>query len=203
MKVGAQYSHLNGFEYLKVHKPEILDEIYEVIYRVDAEECKTKWSEEKTKYGKLLYSPGDMNKAFKDELERRDWKEERYKYYVTDDENLTRKILTLSPEKQKKEIEEAGKIPFESYNQTDFVKNRTAVELQFGKYSFVAFDIFVKHMGFYIADKIDVGVEILPTKKLLNEMSSGPSYYERELQHIIRQGRGNPPFPFLLIGIEP
>lgn len=58
-------------------------------------------------------------------------------------------------------------------------------------------------MGFYIADKIDVGVEILPTKKLLNEMSSGPSYYERELQHIIRQGRGNPPFPFLLIGIEP
>jgi hypothetical protein len=203
LKVGAQYSHLNGFEYLKVHKPEILDEIYEVIYRVDAEECKTKWSEEKTKYGKLLYSPGDMNKAFKDELERRDWKEERYKYYVTDDENLTRKILTLSPEKQKKEIEEAGKIPFESYNQTDFVKNRTAVELQFGKYSFVAFDIFVKHMGFYIADKIDVGVEILPTKKLLNEMSSGPSYYERELQHIIRQGRGNPPFPFLLIGIEP
>ena len=170
MKVGAQYSHLNGFEYLKVHKPEILDEIYEVIYRVDAEECKTKWSEEKTKYGKLLYSPGDMNKAFKDELERRDWKEERYKYYVTDDENLTRKILTLSPEKQKKEIEEAGKIPFESYNQTDFVKNRTAVELQFGKYSFVAFDIFVKHMGFYIADKIDVGVEILPTKKLLNEI---------------------------------
>lgn len=101
MKIGAQYSHLNGLEYLKVHRPEILDEIYEVINQIDAEACKTKWSEEKTKFGKLLYSPGDMNKAFKDELEWRDWKEERYKYYVTDDENLTRKILTLSPKKQK------------------------------------------------------------------------------------------------------
>lgn len=203
MKIGAQYSHLNGLEYLKVHKPEILDEIYQVIDQIDAEACKTKLSEEKTKFGQLLYSPGDMNKEFKKALEEKEWKEERYKYYVTDDENLTRRVLSLSPEEQKQQIELAGKTPLESYNQTDFVKNRTAVELQFGKYAFVAFDVFVKHMGFYISGKIDVGIEILPTKKLLNDMSSGPSYFERELQHIIRQGRGNPPFPFLLIGIEP
>ncbi|MDQ0885005.1 hypothetical protein QFZ81_000093 [Paenibacillus sp. V4I9] len=203
MKIGAQYSHLNGFEYLKYHKSDILDEIYEVISSIDAEKYKTKVSEEKTKMGQVLYSPGEMNKAFKDKLEARDWKEERYKYYVTDDENLTRKVLSLSHEEQKAQIEAAGKVALESYNQTDFVKKRTAVELQFGKYAFVAFDVFVKHMGFYIADKIDVGIEILPTKKLLNEMSSGPSYYERELQHIIRQGRGNPPVPLLLIGIEP
>lgn len=203
MKIGAQYSHLNGLEYLKVHKPEILDEIYEVINVVDANLYKTKVSAEKTKLGNMLYSPEEMNKAYKQQLEIRGWGEERYNYYVTDDENLTRRILTLPPNEQKSEIELAGKQPLKSYNQTDFVKNRTAVELQFGKYSFVAFDVFVKHMGFYIADKIDVGVEILPTKKLLNEMSSGPSYYERELQHIIRQGRGNPPFPLLLIGIEP
>ena len=53
-----------------------------------------------------------------------------------------------------------------------------------------------------IADKIDVGIEILPTKKLCAQMSSGPSYYERELQHILRQGRGNPAVPLVLIGIE-
>ena len=32
-----------------------------------------------------------------------------------------------------------------SYNQTDFVKDRVAVEVQFGKYAFVAHDLFVKH----------------------------------------------------------
>ena len=35
-----------------------------------------------------------------------------------------------------------------SYNQTDFVKDRVAVEVQFGKYAFVAHDLFVKHLCF-------------------------------------------------------
>ena len=35
-----------------------------------------------------------------------------------------------------------------SYNQTDFVKERVAVEVQFGKYAFVAHDLFVKHLSF-------------------------------------------------------
>jgi len=34
--------------------------------------------------------------------------------------------------------------PIFSYNQTDFVKERIALEVQFGKYSFVAYDLFVK-----------------------------------------------------------
>lgn len=37
-----------------------------------------------------------------------------------------------------------------SYNQTDFVKDRIAIEVQFGKYSFVAYDLFVKHMAFCV-----------------------------------------------------
>lgn len=202
MRIGAIYSHLNGYEYLQVHKPEILAEIQEVICLIDAEACKTKISKEKTKMGKVLYSPDAMNKQFKTLLGERDWSESRNTYYVTDDENLTRKVMYLSPEEQKQIIESNGKTAFNSFNQTDFVKDRTAIEVQFGKYSFVAFDIFVKHMGFYIADKIDVGIEILPTKKLCAQMSSGPSYYERELQHILRQGRGNPAVPLVLIGIE-
>ena len=34
---------------------------------------------------------------------------------------------------------------------------RVAVEIQFGKYSFIAYDLFVKHMAFYVGDAIDVG----------------------------------------------
>ena len=109
----------------------------------------------------------------------------------------------MPPEEQKKEIELAGEQPILSYNQTDFVKNRVAVEVQFGKYSFVAYDLFVKHLAFYIGDQIDVGVEILPMKKLQAEMSSGVAYYEGEFYNIIRQGRGIPAVPLVMIGIEP
>ena len=69
-------------------------------------------------------------------------------------------------------------MPIRSYNQTDFVKNRVAVEVQFGKYSFIAYDLFVKHLAFYVGNEIDVGVEVLPMNSMQTEMSSGPGYYE-------------------------
>ena len=108
----------------------------------------------------------------------------------------------MPPERQKKEIEQAGLLPIFSYNQTDFVKDRVAIEVQFGKYSFVAYDLFVKHLAFYIGDKIDVGIEILPMKTLQSQMSSGVAYYEGELYNVIRQGRGVPAVPLVIIGID-
>ena len=101
------------------------------------------------------------------------------------------------------EIEAAGETPIFSYNQTDFVKQRVALEVQFGKYSFVAYDLFVKHLAFYVRDQIDVGIEILAMKSLQQHMSSGPGYYEGELYNIIRNGRGVPAVPLVLIGVEP
>ena len=103
----------------------------------------------------------------------------------------------------KKQIVAAGKKPIFSYNQTDFVKERVAVEVQFGKYAFVAYDLFVKHMAFFIRDVIDLGVEILPMKSLQEQMSSGPGYYEGELYNLIRQGRGVPAVPLIIIGVAP
>lgn len=64
------------------------------------------------------------------------------------------------------------------------------MEVQVGKYSFVAYDLFVKHMAFYVGDVIDVGIEILAMKELQGEMSSGVGYYEGELYNLIREGRG-------------
>ena len=57
MKIVEKYSHLNGLEFLLVHKMELWQEIESVIHSIDAEKCKTKVSKEKTKSGKLLYSP--------------------------------------------------------------------------------------------------------------------------------------------------
>lgn len=75
------------------------------------------------------------------------------------------------------------------------------MEVQFGKYAFVAYDLFVKHLAFYIGDVIDAGIEILPMKELQMQMSSGPGYYEGELYNLIREGRGVPGVPLVLVGI--
>lgn len=202
MQIAETYSHLNGLEFLLVHKKYLWKEICNVIKSVDAKKCRTKISKEKTMPGKRLYSPIDMNKNFKSLLNSKDWKENRVSYWVTKDEKLIRKTMSLHEKEQKKEIEASGEIPIYSYNQTDYIKERVAIEVQFGKYAFVAYDLFVKHLAFYIGDKIDVGIEILPMKSLQSQMSSGVSYYEGEIYNVIRQGKGVPAVPLVLIGID-
>jgi len=202
MKIAEAYSHLNGLEFLIVHKPSRWKEIQAVIATVDASKCKTKVSKEKTMKGALLFSPIDMNAAFKRLLRLKKWQESRVSYWVTRSEKLIRRTLAMSATEQKKEIEAGGEKPIFSYNQTDFVKDRVAVEVQFGKYSFVAYDLFVKHLAFYVRDQIDVGIEILPMKSLQSQMSSGVPYYEGEFYNVVRQGRGVPSVPLVILGIE-
>ena len=203
MHVGGKYSHLNGEEYLLVHRPDLWQEVQEVISEVDANACKTKVSKELTMRGKLLFSPTDMNRAFKQGLQARGWVERRNTFWVTADQKILRGIYDKTGTQQRDAIREAGYEPIMSYNQTDFLKERVAIEVQFGKYAFVAHDLFVKHLSFYVSDIIDVGIEILPMKDLEREMSSGVPYYERDLLNIIRQGRGVPAVPLVLIGVVP
>ena len=203
MQIAAKYSHLNGLEYLLVHQPDLWSEIESTIESIDAEEQRTKVSRERRMVGRRLFSPPGLNYRFKEEFKSRGWSESRTSYWVTQDAQLVRKTYQLPADEQRKQIEDAGLAPIYSYNQTDFVKDRVAVEVQFGKYAFVAFDLFVKHMAFYVGDVIDVGVEIVPTKSLHDEMSSGVPHYEGELYNLIRQGRGIPAVPLILVGVEP
>ncbi len=203
MRIVELYSHLNGREHILVHKPQLWQEIEAVINAVDASSCYTKISQEKRTLGKTFYSPADMNSLFHQELELRSWHESRTSYWLTANTRLIRKTMSMTAHEQYQTLLEAGEVPISSYNQTDFVKDRIAIEVQFGKYSFVAYDLFVKHMAFYVGDVIDVGIEILPMKELQIQMSSGVGYYESELYNVIRQGRGVPAVPLVLIGIAP
>lgn len=204
MKIAHKYSHLNGEEYLIVHHNKLYKEIKEVIAEIDANKFRTKVSKEKRKRGNNLFSPIDLNKAFDRGFSKRKWAESRYNYYITLNRELMEQTV-LMPAKEQKDflIEHGEKEPIYSYNQTDFVKDKIAVEVQFGKYAFVAYDLFVKHMLFYSGGVINLGIEILPTKKMQSEMSSGVAYYEGEVYNVMRQGRNSPPVPLLILGIEP
>ncbi len=203
MKIANKYSHLNGEEYFIVHHKKLYNEIKETIISINANELLNKISKEKTKKGKMLYSPIDLNKAFHSKFSKLGWAEQRYNYYITLNRELMEQSILLPTNEQKKFLIDNGeKEPIFSYNQTDFVKNKIAIEVQFGKYSFVAYDLFVKHMLFYSGGIINLGIEILPTKNMQSKMSSGIAYFEGEVYNVMRQGRNSPPVPLLILGIE-
>lgn len=213
MQIAERYSHLNGYEFLKVHQPVLWDEIEEVIHNVDASKFRTKISKEKTMKGRKLYDPKALNKAMGQQFRQRKWEARNATFYVTRDAKLIRRTLNLESSEQKQEIEDAGEVAYRSFNQTDFVKSRIAVEVQFGKYFSVAYDLFVKHLAFYVGDFIDVGVEIVPMRSMSGihddgetrgrGMSTGVPWYEKELYNLIREGRGVPAVPLVLVGVAP
>lgn len=204
MKLVQHYSHLNGLEWLNHHHPTHWQEICDAIAAVDATLCKTKVSNEKTMRGKILFSPNGLNAAFKVALTQRGWgSPPRNYYYVTDDPDITRSIIGEPLVTQERILREAGKELIKTYNAADFEKDRVSVEVQFGKYSFVQFDLFIKHAANYMHGRIDLGIEIVPMKAMERGMSSGPPYYEKHLHEILRQGRIFPPVPLILIGVEP
>jgi hypothetical protein len=203
MKIAQKYSHLNGEEYLIVHHKKLYAEIKNIITSIDASKHKTKVSKEKTKLGQYCYSPDDLNNSIKVHLRSKDWNESVYRYYVTTDRKIMQETVNMTYEEQKNYFSQNNIPLIKSYKQTDFVKHGIAIEVQFGKYAFVAYDLFVKHMLFYSGGIINIGIEILPTKLMQKQMSTGIAYYEGEVYNVMRHGRGNPPVPLLILGIEP
>jgi len=204
VEIVEKYSHLNGEEYLIVHHNDTYEEIKEVICTIDANEFKTRVSKEGGKIGKLLYNPDELNREFKRLFRQKDWKDTRYPYHITTDYSLMQELINLSMEEQKELFIEKGlQSPLRSYKQIDFVKNDIAVEVQFGRCSFVAYDLFVKHLLFYSSGIINVGIEILPMKTMQAQMSSGVAYYEGEVYNVLRHGRNSLPVPLLIMGIAP
>lgn len=210
VRVAKWYSHLNGMEWLNHHYPEYWEEIVSAVESVDAEECKTKVSKEKTMMGRLLYSPVDMNQRIKEELHLRSWgNPERYDFFMTDCDIITKEMIDkkMDLSTQRDFLVSKGKILDRDFhrgtNEADFFKNGISIEVQFGKYAFVQYDIFIKHAADYMQGRINLGIEIVPMKKLERQMSSGPTNYERNLHEILRQGRIFPPVPLILVGIEP
>lgn len=179
MKIVHEYSHLGGSEILKVHYPHVEKEIYDVISRVKAR--RLKMSKEKTKMGKELYAPIDMNRQFGEQFRSLQFHELKDTYTIRVPNS---------------EIAIPG-----AYKQIDFVKEKILVEVQFGKYAFMFYDM-AKFQYFFNENKADVGVEIVPSHVLSRDMSSGVSYGEHLIYDIERLKRHFPAVPVKVILIE-
>ncbi len=202
MRIEYTYNHLHAEDYLYYRKPDLIDEITRCINSVDAN-LYLKVSCDKANLGLIYYDQKALNMEIEKKLGEFGWKELKRSYYVTGDEEVTKQIVKLkNKDEQKNVILENGLEPLPSHNQVDFLKERVAVEVQFGKYFSVAYDLHVKHTFFYIRDEIEVGIEIIPTHRMMLCMDTGVAWYENEVTNIIREGRNNPSVPIYILGIE-
>ena len=179
MKIVYEYSHLGGSEILKVRYPDHDSEINSIIHRVVGR--KLKRSKEKPKFGRMLYSPKDMNAQFRELFAQHGYQEMRDTYTI--------KIPNYDSEVKR------------AYKQIDFVKDKVLVEVQFGKYAFMFYDM-AKFQYFFNENKADVGVEILACHNLTKNMSSGVSYGEQLVYDIERLKRHFPAVPVKVILID-
>ena len=203
MKVANFYSHLNGYEYMLVHRRPLWDEITGAIESIDANQY-TKISQAKPTFGHTKYDQKALNQQFKDILSPHGWQSVTTPYYVTDDIATAREIAGIRDRQQQRQIIESRGLPaYGTNNQVDFVKDRVAVEVQFGKYFSVAYDLHVKHTFFFLRNDIGVGIEIIPTRAMCLKMDTGVAWFENEVANVIREGRSNPTVPIVMIGIEP
>lgn len=203
MKIANIYSHLNGYEHMLVHHKDLWNEIVSAITSIEANNF-TKISKAKPTMGKTLYDQKALNKQFENILFPQEWESVTTQYYVTGDIPTAREIANIrDKDEQRRIIEDNGHVAFRTNNQVDFVKNRVALEVQFGKYFSVAYDLHVKHTFFFLRNDIDVGIEVVPTRAMCLKMDSGVAWYENELANVIREGRSNPTVPIVMIGIEP
>jgi Restriction endonuclease BglII len=84
----------------------------------------------------------------------------------------------------------------------DFVKEKLGVEVQFGKYSFMVYNVCAKMTIFRNLGHIDCGVEIVPVKAFALEMSSGVSYFEQFVWDLENRGVADIDVPVLILGID-
>jgi hypothetical protein len=187
MIVAGIYSFNGGKEVIQSQYAKELREIRQVIAAVDSAKHKTKVSKEKTMPGRVLYKPGSLNKAFREEFEERGWRKQKVPCeYPTD--YYTRGYAPPASSKG-------------AFREIDFIKNCLGVEVQFGKYAFMVYNVCAKMTIFHKLGLIDVGVEIVPVKAFADEMSTGVSYFEQFVWDLEHRGVADIDIPVLILGI--
>lgn len=73
MRVVGKYSFNGGKEVVEAEYAVELEEIYQALAPVNADRYRTKESKEKTMAGRMLYSPGELNRAIKQEFRKSNW----------------------------------------------------------------------------------------------------------------------------------
>lgn len=188
MIIAGVYSFNGGERFINGKYKHLLNEIEAIISEVDANEHKTKTSKEKTMPGRILFNPKSLNRAFKKEFYDRQWKNVKTRC------DYPKGYYTKSYEpKRMKGV---------AFREMDFVKEGLGVEVQFGKYAFMVYNVCAKMTIFNKMGFIEAGLEIVPIKQFADEMSTGVSYFEQFVWDLEKRGVSDIDIPVLIFGID-
>lgn len=182
MKIVNTYSFKGGEKFIKKRRLEELKDVLTAIKNLDATNYLTKESQEITMKGKLLFSPRDMNDCLKTDLHKKGW---------------TKNVKG----KKKQFIEPRHAFGRGRFREMDGIKNRVGLEIQFGKYAFMGYDIFSKMIIFKKLGYIECGIEVVPSHDLVKQMSTGVSSFDQLLVDFENRGESNIDIPVYIIGI--
>jgi len=184
MKITGIYGHKDGQNYLERRHPDELSEVISVTESLNPAVALTKQSSEKTK-PPLLFSPVDMNDFLKTTLSPRGWTE---------------------PAPNSKKGFREPRIYLEGgreFREMDGIKNKVGLEIQFGKYAFMGYDIFSKMVIFSKRNLIDCGIELVVMPSMISNMSTGVSSFTQIVMDMRARGEADLDIPTLILGMEP
>jgi len=188
MIIAAEFP-FNGGESIKETHPQLLQDVVNIIDSVDALQCKSKTSKEITMPGKQLYSPTALNNVFAQGFDSKGWQK---KIRIRCDYPTNYYSPGYSPKPMGKG----------AYREMDFLKNDLGIEVQFGKYAFMVYNVCAKMTIFHNEGLINAGVEIVPVKSFADEMSTGVSYFEQFVWDLEQRGVADIDIPVLIFGID-
>lgn len=184
MQTSGTYSHKNGLNYINEKHPKELNELRKVVKQLNPASVLTKLSSEKSKPD-LLFSPIDMNDFLKQRLCILGWTE----YSKNSAKGYIEPRIYLEDGAE--------------YREMDGIKNKVGLEIQFGKYAFMGYDIFSKMVIFSKNNLIDCGIELVVMPSMIKNMSTGVSSYNQIVMDMEARGEADIDIPTLVIGMEP
>ena len=187
MIIAAEYAFNKGHVIRDTH-PYLLQELEDIIAGVDASLYKTKESKEVTMRGRLLYDPPSLNRSFKAGFTSRGWQKKRVRCQYS--------TSHYRPSYEPKQLNRGA------FREIDFLKDRLGIEVQFGKYAFMVYNVCAKMTIFSNLGIIDAGIEIVPVKSFADEMSSGVSYFEQFVWDLEARGKADIDIPVIIFGID-
>ena len=189
MRIAGIYSFNNGKDEVEKHYPDLLAEVKEVVAAVDASQHKTKRSTEKTMMGQMLFSPRSLNQAFK-------------AAFAVKTAWTTIRVPCTYPTTHYLEDYTIRTKNRGAFREMDFVKDKLGIEVQFGKYAFMVYNVCAKMTIFHKLGFINHGIEIVPVKAFAEEMSTGVSYFEQFIWDLESRGVSNIDIPVMVVGID-
>lgn len=188
MNIVGVYSFNRGKEVIEQQYATELNEIVAVIREVTSTSTRDRIGAEIHTPEHMSYQAGSLQQAFTREFQARHWQNGELTYAYPGTYYTSGYNPGVEPESASRKI--------------DFIKNRLGVDLHLGQSEPPIYSGCANMTIFHNLGLIDIGVEIVPVKDLVDGMSPGVPYFEQFVWDLEARGVSDIDIPVLILGIS-